>query len=479
MGIKGFTKWQTSDEVFAWRSRKLDTLRNEDAACAVVDLMTRFDSIWHSLDQGGGILMDTLLEEIAKYLDRLFYHFEYVAVCMDTLSPISKGVEQASRRKKSGAIPLGAQERAVALEGKIVSALARLRVSRDVYRFVRKIIVETVMNDYVIPKNSIGKKLYVMAHPDHPNVVQVVDKNGERHGRECPHVREGDGQCVWMAEALGHPTVIISNDRDTEMMLFMMMVLRPDKMPEKLYHYRCNERYTTFMGANSRYKPSLATAPTRFVPRVQVAEMFGAPTVYIKPNGKRSREDITPQPAKKRQKKLKKKKSVYEMPLLDIRGMMETVFTSRDMVFHFVWLAFMFGCDFVHVTNWIKGISADKVWEDWDESITWVEVTGDGPYDVQVDARALINFLEDCINRKSALADLPKGPMDGRVQRPNARMYKGTIKRTLWTMLYMINGCTFPEAVPDPLEHDEDGLSVWGWRMLGGKVRETDVVTSV
>lgn len=509
MGVHGLKAQRGSPEMKKHCSRDLDLLGSSTQVAAVVDLLTRLFSLWDGMARSGSMTIANLLYHVKRYVDRLFDFFEVVGICVDYGSPASKGVEQDNRKKRSHALPLGAQEEIAVLDQGVLFDITRVRASRNVYHYVRTIIVEYLITEYTIPDKGVGQRLYIMAHPQEPDAVHIVESDGKRYSRQCIPVREGDGQTLLMTECIGLPTVLISNDLDVFMMLLLRMTLKPGALPSMLYHMRCDERFATFMSSWSNYKPTLEPQPPPAMnAKVQVVDMFGYDSVVAKQTPSTgslavqssstgydvleetdmfgfdellvqhpmSGTQSEPQPKPQTEPK-PKTSSVYETPFMDINGVMAHVFTSRKMTLHYVWLGFMFGCDYVHAGNWIKGVSADYTWNRWNESIEWVRVVGDGPYRVLVNSGALMKFIEGVINSKGSLRDHPPGPCEGRKKRPDLRMYRGTIRRTLWTMLYMINGPYHPEGVPSSLQQI-DGTSVWGWRRLGHKVRETNVVTT-
>jgi hypothetical protein len=477
MGIKEMTQLEKSDEMMATRSSTLSLLASETSCAVVVDLLTRLFSIWAEIEILEQMHMEGLLNAVKRYVDRLFAYFEVVGICVDWSSPKAKRVEQANRSRKSHALPLGATERKRYEEHDELFELIRMRASRDVYRDIRTRIVTYLMTEYKPPEHAVGHKLFVMGHPDSPETVQVIDgfDGVTRYSYPCPPTMEGDGQVVWLADTLDMPTVVVSNDRDTEVMLRMRWLLHPESRTQKILHMRCNERLTTFLNPKySRYMPSLVEPPPSVPSNDGTAIMqvlgFGTSVVTVdsEPGSKRQRER-DPDPSSKRAKVTggKKRQCIYETPFADIGAQMESVFGHPREFLHATWLAFMFGCDFVHKFNWVKGVTADYAWKRMAPSdMNFVSIRGDGPFQVEINPSQLKSFLENVFDAKARMS-----------KRPTEREYAGTIRRTLWTMIYMANQSFYPLDVPDPLETYEEGVSVWGWRETGGRVRETDVVS--
>lgn len=481
MGIKELTTLEKSDAVMATQSRELALLGTAEEVGVVVDVLTRFFSFWAEIQILEDMTVSGYLMVLKKFVDRLALYFEYVGLCFDYASPEAKRVEQAGRSKKSRALPLNATERSLLLDedGEIrmdglLYPLQRIRLDRDIFRKLRTLGVRYLMVDYELPEDAICQQLFVMGWPEEPTRLQVVARGGERLVYECPPIMEGDGQVVWLADQMEMPVVVVSNDRDVLVMLRARWLLHRPFRQHLIIHMRCNERLTTFLnGKWSKYKPDLAEKPLPMMepdnaPLVNV--MFGFGTTVTEFVGQKRTRATDSDPGSKRAKTTggkKKSRCIYETPFADIGAQMRTVFSDPREFWAASWLGFMFGCDFVHKSNWVKGTTADYAWGQLAPSqMDFVEVGGPGPYGVTVHTQRLKTFLEGVFDSKPKMA-----------KRPGAMEYAGTIRRTLWTMLYMLNQSFYNEAVPDPLETTPDGTSVWGWKKFGTRVRETDVVS--
>lgn len=482
MGIKELTTLEKSDAMMATRSRELAVLGNESAVGVVVDVLTRFFSLWAEMQILEDMTVQGYLNALKKFTDRLALYFEYVGLCFDYASPESKRVEQAGRSKKSRALPLNATERDLILDADgnirgdgLLFPLERIRLDRTIFTKLRTLGVRYLMVDYELPENALCRELFVMGWPEDPTRLQKVAQGGERVVHECPPIVEGDGQVVWLADSLEMPVVVVSNDRDVEVMLRMRWLLHEPFRNNLVIHMRCNERLTTFLGQRySKYRPDLAEKP---LPAMQDDEdaplvnvMFGFDTTETEFVGQKRTRAVDWAPGSKKAKTTGAKDSkrcIYETPFADIGAQMRTVFSEPREFWAASWLGFMFGCDYVHKANWVKGTTADYAWAKISPAeMEFVSVGGPGPYWVRVDSMRLQAFLDSVFDSKPKMA-----------QRPGALEYAGTIRRTLWTMVYMVNQSFHPESVPDPLETAPDGSSVWGWKKFGTRVRETDVVS--
>lgn len=460
MGIKSLQKFETSDAMMATRARDIEAFATEPACAAIVDFLTRLFSLFGSIKYRNEMTLAGLKDATASYVDRLLEYFEVVGICIDWASPKCKQIEQGNRNAKSRARPLNATERAAVLEHGVLFPLERLRSSRDVYLHVRNELVNFLMTEYVPPRGTV----YVMAHPDHPDRVQEIDEHGDRSAFTIACPMEGDGQVLSLTHALEMPTVVVGNDRDIAFMARLMWLTTPAFREQRFLLYRCDERLVNRIEGRSKYRPPEAdTLPPAPSGAVEFCN-FGQCDMVI---------SVPKPPAKK--KPAKKRSSVYEHPFADIGAQMrDTELAAPGAALHITWLAIMFGCDFVHRAHWIGGISADFVLNHWGDE-RWVWLDGEGPWTVRVDADALVAFLEENIARKPALRALAPGESEGSRRRPDEFMYAGTIARSTWTLLYMLNSPLHPLDVPDPLE-TVDGVSRWGWKQVAGRIRETNIV---
>lgn len=484
MGIKELTTLEKSDAMMATRSRELALMGSASEVAVVVDVLTRFFSFWAEIQILEDMTVSGYLTALKTFTDRLGRYFEYVGLCFDYASPESKRVEQAGRSKKSRALPLNATERGLLLDADgeiradgLLFPLERIRLDRGIFTKLRTLGVRYLMADYQLPGDTLCTQLFVMGLPEEPTRLQVVAADGERFAYECPPIMEGDGQVVWLADQMEMPVVVVSNDRDVEVMLRMRWLLHAPFREHLVIHMRCNERLTTFLGQRySKYQPDLAEKPLPAMladedaPLVNV--MFGFETTVTEFVGQKRTRAVDAEPESKKAKTTggkRKSRCIYETPFADIGAQMRTVFSEPREFWAATWLGFMFGCDYVHKANWVKGTTADYAWGQISPAeMDFVSVGGPGPHWVEVDSRRLTAFLDKVFDSKPKMA-----------LRPGAAEYAGTIRRTLWTMGYMVNQSFYPWAVPDPLETADDGTSVWGWRKFGTRVRETDVVSEM
>lgn len=456
MGIKEVTAFMTG-ALWPSRSREFPAaLMSAPAAAVVVDLPTVFFSLFAQVEAAGGTRLADVFGVVRRYLDRLFAVFEIVAVCIDLGSPACKGVEQAKRRSRQDVRPLGAAERAALMEHGVLSpdaagrnTLARIRASRGTYRFVRRAIAHFVATEYRPPAAPGGtvSTFYAMGHPDAPGQLEWVRSDGTSGANECPVILESDGQVVWLADALGVPAVVVSNDRDVEALLRLRWLLVPRAREHAVFHYRNRRRLMTFLNpaiSDQHPAPAAAAGPIR-------TDVFGAAACVAWPAA-------APVPRKKR--------SVYEAPFADIRAQMLILDDESGWAraLHLTLVEVMFGCDYVHKTTWVSGISGDTVWAALDAARPeLVAVDGDGPFRVRVDAAALTAFLGGVFRGRKRVRTKPG--------------FAATLRRTLWTLVYMCNMWLHPTAVPDPLEQ-VDGVPVWGWAEGRGGVEEAAAVSA-
>ena len=313
-----------------------------------------------------------------------------------------------------------------------------MRKSREIYVEIRSRI-ETFIREYTFADGVMGEELMIMGNRDQPDQLFYVRKDGESGVRPCPPILEGDGQVVWMVTHHELPCVVVSNDRDTELLLGMNWYLSPKARDIEVFHMRCNKRLTTFLNS-----------PPPVFEEVNVGE-------------KRGREDYT---AVSKSKKAKTTFRIYDYPFADINRQMVEEFESKNEFLSYMFLAIMCGCDYV-VKDWVKGISGDYILGTWTpNSPIYVNVSGNGPYTVEIDRSNFSKFLNHAFKVKNR-----------KIIRSTQSLFEGAIRRSLWTMIYMVNQFSFPEDVPDCLL-EIDGVSVWGWEMDGGRVRTTNDITT-